>query len=184
MHPDESLRRAAIGAALGTAVAGGLLFHTVGIAGALAVLPLAVGLGGLTRERTWGGFAALAGATLVGVACAMSLLPSWAALAAAAGVAVAVPALVRAFRYDWSAALVWVALSTFGASGAGMAWAELDTDAPPPRLDPSKVVEHGGCGTGLVFNDPMRFEVDVRWDVRSERRHRRHRRRVERRWRW
>ncbi len=171
MHPDSNLRAAALAAAAGTATTGALLFHQVGLGGALAVLPLAIGLGGLTRERTFGGFAALAGAVFLGALAWLGLVPSWAGLVAAGSLAVAIPALVRAFRYDWAAALVWVALGGFSASGGAVAVSELGASADKDHLVVRLTKDAPTPFDLAPWPAPAwrpRVEVDFRVDARPE----------------
>lgn len=128
MPEQVTLRGAAFASAVATAAAGVLLaYWGESPLPALAAVPLAVGLVGLGFRKTWGAFAALGGATLLGVAFGLDELPLFAVLLAAGAVAVAIPFLVRTFRYDASAAAVWVALASLSGGGAALAWHEIDS---------------------------------------------------------
>lgn len=171
MSVTSSRWAAGIGA-LAALVTGGLLaFRDGSLLSWLAVVPLFAGLVGAAFQRTWGVFATLGGTALMLVAFGVGEVPAWAAMVAVAGMAVVMPTLVRAFRFDAVAAAAWMALSGLTGGAAALAWDELDArpeQVAAPDLD--KPVADG-------------WHVQVDWRQGDERpchRGRRHHRR----WRW
>ncbi len=167
MSGVTSTRWAAVAGALAALVTGVLLAIREGSPLLLlAVVPLVVGLAGSSFRKTWGVFATLGGAALLFTAYGVGEVPGWAALVAAAGVAVVSPALVGAFRFDAVAAAAWLALSGLLGGAGALAWSELDGDetlVSPIELD-KPVAPHGG------------FRVEVDWRGEPPCHHRRWRR--------
>jgi len=158
MSRDASLRWAAGCGAFATLVLGGLLaVRDHSLLSALAVAPLAVGLVGLSAQKTWGGFVTFGGATLILVAHAVGELPLFIATVAVGGLAVATPALVRATRFDAPAAAVWLALSGLCGSGSALAWDELSVAEDAPRPSPCE---------GKTLASPS-WHIRVDWNHRS-----------------
>lgn len=123
---------AGVAAAMTIAAAAVLAFHTGSPIPALAVAPLIVGLVAMSLRQTWGVFATLGGAGLVYVAYGLGELPLFGALIATGALAVAIPMLVRAFRFDAAAAAVWMTMAATSGAGAALAWNELDLEPEAP----------------------------------------------------
>lgn len=167
MSGVTSTRWAAVAGALAALLTGVLLAIRDGSPFTwLAVVPLAAGLAGSSFRKTWGVFATLGGAALLFTAYGVGEVPGWAALVAAAGVAVVSPALFSAFRFDAVAAAAWLALAGLLGGAGALAWSELegpDAALPPPALD-KPLARHGG------------FRVEVDWRGEPPCHHRRWRR--------
>ncbi|MCB9596125.1 MAG: hypothetical protein H6719_25610 [Sandaracinaceae bacterium] len=173
MSRDTSSRWAAAFGALAVTVTGVLLaFRGGSPLACLAVVPILVGLVGSSFGRTWGVFATVGGAALMLVAFGVHEVPGWAAMTAVGGLAVVLPGLFRAFRFDAVAASAWMVLAGLSGSAGALAWDELDEPPVAAAPDLDKPVAHDGYG------------FEVRWESRQGDRPCHHRGRWRGRGRW
>ncbi|MBX3272333.1 MAG: hypothetical protein KF729_18890 [Sandaracinaceae bacterium] len=172
MSSDTSSRWAAGFGALAVLVTFGLLALREGSPfTSLAVVPLFAGLVGAALGRTWGLFAALGGAALLFVASGVGEVPGWAALVAAAGLAVVALPLVRAVRFDAAAASAWMAFAGLTGGAGALAWHERAAPVAAAPRDLEKPVAARGVTLEVDWRGPS-YDDARAWEHRRRCRHR------------